>query len=524
VAGLEYLRRKAVLEASIDRLRNLVPGSDPYDRLYFSEVYPWVIELVRQAFAGILEREGISEYAVLVMPLSFYAEPHVLMANAIAPRQKLVLFVDGSETTESLQRVLTHLEGDLAARTEVLDLARYEQAGLAEMLCSLTGSACGRILVDVTGHKKSTAVRLTMAAMRMESVDLAYLDGRGIKDHIPGSAAPRPGTERILFWSGRDRREAREQSVSLVENECITVSSRGGTAFAVRVRKGISHIEAVVPRAPLEPILARIGNPACSRSELLACGHRFHEHLIPPELRAEIGLALSGRDITFVCSDQDAADLPFEFLVHQGSFLGEQTPVRRILPADTPGSGRSRAVTTRRMLILEGAGPGGWYPAATREVRDLAALAQSFGIPVTVMRGAFIEEVLLQARQHGILHYVGHGDTRGVFLADGILEPGVVEGLTGMAGFVFLNACESGSSRMAGAMLAAGTQTCIGARQVIRDGLASQGVIAMYRRLFETADVLAAAMELVTEDAVVPYRIWGSRWLGREDTRGEPSG
>jgi len=83
--------------------------------------------------------------------------------------------------------------------------------------------------------------------------------------------------------------------------------------------------------------------------------------------------------------------------VYQGSFLGEQTPVRRILAADTPGPDRSRAVTARRMLIIEGAGLDGWYPAAAREVRDLAALADSF-IPVTVLCGASIKERVFPER------------------------------------------------------------------------------------------------------------------------------
>lgn len=517
--SLEYLRRKSGLEAGIKRLQDLTPGSAAYDAVYFSDIYPWVIDCVKRAFAEILEKESITGYEILVMPLSLYPEPHVLMANAISPRLKLVLLIDGNETSESLTRVLARLDQKLSTRVEVHDLAQIEN--LTGFLKSLAAQSSGRILVDVTGHKKSTAVRLTMAAQCMDSVDLAYLDGRGIKDHIPGSATPRPGTERILFWSGRDRYESREQSVELEESENIFLDGSATDGYRLRFRQGISQREVRISGQAIGKLLTRIQQAGLNRSQMEALGRRLYELSIPPPLRKDFDHVVSGRELTCVFSGLGCADLPLELMYRTGGFLGEQMAVRRIFAQSRSVSRATQPVTRRSMLIVEAGSHNELLPASQVEVKTLACLAETAGFPVTVLRGknATIEEVLLQSRLHGLLHIVGHGNSQGLHLADGILSPAMIQSLSGFPGFVFLNTCESGLAAMAEAVLSAGAKTCIGSRHAIEDIAAANRVSSFYHRIFETADILSSSVELIHADSVLPYRIWGSRWLAKNDRR-----
>lgn len=507
MASYPELRQRALLDEHFRRLARLPRGGEEYYELYFRDICPLVTTLLRRRLDEFCFREGIDGYGILVMPLSAYAEPHVLVANAVRPR-RLILLVDGSGGEACCREVLRRLEPDLATRTEQSLLSQRNEKDLARLVDGFIHEASGRILVDVTGHRKSTAVRLTLAARAEPNIDLACLESDPVCE--PGCGHSRPGGERLVFWTARDRRGMAEESFVLQRDETLRIGGTAATGFSLAL--GDTEVRGAALEPGLIARIAAMADPRTPRDEMVVLGQRLFEAAVPPDFRPVLARAASGGLMTIEFSDHRAARFPWGLLHFGGFFLQQAVRVRRTF---TPGNEPPPAVRRRALLVVApeaGDLPG--LEAECRAISRVVAAARS-PLPVTLLRGAEAgrERVLLELKRHGLAHFAGHGTQAGIELADGCLGPREIGELAGLPAFVFANVCDGASPDLARAFLGGGCRTLAGARWALDDSEAAGVVATIYAPLLGDGDILSAFHRAGDGTRPLSYAVWGERWL-----------
>lgn len=520
MADLAFIRRKLELENAVRSLENLPHHSDAYYAVYFEKIFPTVLEIVQASLAESMRRAAVPGYGTLVMPLSLNPEPHVLMAAAVRPAERLVLLV----TPEAERVVLPWLQPYLGShlQQESVNIEHFTLSDYGRLLDRVCRHEAERVLVDITGYKKSCAVNLALAAERRKGVDLVYLDAGAMGTYLNTTNVPRPGTERILLWTAAHRRRQQEIVVQL-QNTATCRISEDGTGFRFAFQHSARYQERVLRPFPFElvqPVLDILATGRRPEPDVLQqAGSVFYDHCFPLALKQALHNLRHLGKIDLILSQQSAR-LPWDLAWHQGTFLAERFLITRHISIATP----QQPCRKPALLLVENPTADSLLNGAAREaslIRDSIQhanqkRAQQDLPPITLThlatRQATRGKLLLELKRHGLFHFIGHSGPEGLQLADGTLRVTDLRKCSGLPAFTFCNSCRSADPDLAHTFLQGGCTSYLGARWLLEEVTATSVVQEFYQRLFHRwnlLDALEGMCGVENNSASLAYTLYG---------------
>ena len=452
--------------------------------IYFNKFYPFCLESLQKSIA-IKKRDGdLPEYHSFVIALPLIPEPAVLLSNALTPTSKIWYL----ETDDSKKSAGIWLNERLPAKvaTQSISIEGFGFEQMRELLQRIHQETKGRLLVDLTGGKKSTAANIVLSLSGLKDIDFCYLDGM-ISPGALYSNRPAPGTEKLIFWNADDVHRIRETAVSFDGIEQITIHRRGEDGFEFGFRQGgrwekihsASFSDIIMKEVERVSSLAALPKTDDLQKE----GEMLFDQALPSLLKKQLKLLKENTVLELSGGSPEAHRFPWELLYFNNGFMGDRLLTCR--KTDLPVTGRT--VVQKKMIILSNPTGDPGLAASGEECQAVYRMAaKAFGTEnVILLEGGEADciSVLKMLKECGMFHFSGHSSPKGLELADGLLTPDQIAASSFLPAFVWCNSCHSAAPELGMAFLQGGCRTYLGNRWELDDLAAGGYAVRFYNKL-----------------------------------------
>lgn len=456
---------------------------DRYYSAYYQTAFPLAtrsLQLAVDELGDICKRQ----YHTMVMALSFHPEPHTLLIAAFKPKRLFLLCTEQSRNSTLKQ--MKHYAPELFELCDTVEVP-FSDPGLSNVrsIINQAKQGCsGRLLVDVTGYNKASAVNLAFAAREAKECDIVYLSAQ--INSQQNNLRFLIDRQELYFWQG-DQLDT-EQILLQGAADKVSISLRNNRCrfrhLAADNGRFIETDGPQIDRAYTEPLLKKLQTPVIpDQAQLFKTALQFRDHIFPADIRKLLSEQIAC-DLLTLELKQSAAAIPWELLPSREDLpLGSGRLCRRSL-SDCPVTGRA---VTERALLLIGNPTGDRNLDHTGEAAAIRELCKKNDISLETVTGreATIHRISELLPRFGFLHFAGHTTEAGLQLADGVLTPGLISRFSAVPQFVLLNSCRSASVQLAAAFLQAGTRCYLGSRWDLKDSTAAAFAEPFYCGLFK---------------------------------------